>query len=52
MLRGLYDLSGERYTPIEIANIIFFIAISEDGWRRMLDLEKKKQALEDHQSLL
>jgi len=42
VLRGLYDLTIQKAQKDSIANILFFIAVSNDGWRRMQDLEKKE----------
>jgi len=45
LLRGLYDLPTEmRIDPDRIANMVFFIAISEDGWINLKDVEKKELA--------
>lgn len=45
ILRGLYDLTIQGPQIDNIANIVFFIAVSEDGWRRMQDLEKKEASI-------
>lgn len=42
VLRGLYDLTILKSKADSIANILFFIAVSDDGWRRMQDLEKRE----------
>jgi len=43
LLRGLYDLSAEmRLDPSKIANMVFFIAISEDGWITLKEIERKE----------
>ena len=44
-LRGLYDLTIQKTKPDGIANILFFIAISGDGRRRIKDLEKKEASI-------
>lgn len=40
LLRGLYDLAVPKSKEIITANILFFIAVSNDGWTHMQDLEK------------
>ena len=43
LLRGLYDFSTElNISSDEIANLVFFIAISEDGWEKLQDMEKRE----------
>ena len=42
LLRGLYDLTVQKPKADSFANILFFIAVSDDGWRRMQDLEKRE----------
>jgi hypothetical protein len=45
LLRGLYDFPmglNKRIEPNEIANMVFFIAVSEDGYRRLKELEKQE----------
>lgn len=42
LLRGLYDFLPERKEAGDIANIALFIAISEDGWRNLEEMEKKE----------
>lgn len=43
LLRGLYDFpSGLDIEPDKIANIAFFIAISEDGWNKLKEIEQKE----------
>lgn len=42
LLRGLYDFSFESKDVGDIANMAFFIAISEDGWRNLKEMEKKE----------
>lgn len=45
LLRGLYDLTVKKPKADSIANILFFIAVSEDGWRRMQELEKREASI-------
>ncbi len=45
VLRGLYDLTIQKPKANNIANVLFFIAVSEDGWRRMQDLEKREASI-------
>ena len=45
VLRGLYDLIIQKPKTENIANILFFIAVSNDGWRRMQDLEKREASI-------
>jgi len=41
LLRGLYDFPvGISKNVGNIANMVLFIAVSDDGWRHLLDLEK------------
>lgn len=43
LLRGLYDFPlGIGKDVGDIARMTFFIAISEDGWRNLKDMEKKE----------
>jgi len=43
LLRGLYDFpSGIDIEPENIANIVFFIAVSEDGWTSLKEMEKRE----------
>jgi len=43
LLRGLYDFPiGLNINSDKVANITFFIAISEDGWTKLKDLEKRE----------
>jgi len=43
LLRGLYDFpTGLKVSSSEIANMVFFIAISEDGWDKLQEIEKKE----------
>lgn len=43
LLRGLYDFPlGIGKAVDEIANMAFFIAVSEDGWRNLREMEKKE----------
>lgn len=42
LLRGLYDFSLESKDVGNIANMALFIAISEDGWRNLKEMEKKE----------
>jgi Cdc6-like AAA superfamily ATPase len=43
LLRGLYDLSSElKIDSTKIANLVFFIAVSEDGWVNLKNLEQKE----------
>ena len=43
LLRGLYDLPvGWDVSEKEIANIVMFIGISEDGWNKLKEIEKKE----------
>jgi Cdc6-like AAA superfamily ATPase len=45
LLRGLYDITADYEIPDNtIANMVFFIAISEDGWTYLNDLEKKERS--------
>jgi hypothetical protein len=44
-LRGLYDLPIQEPKEAEIANMIIFLAVSEDGWRRMQDMEKRETSI-------
>jgi len=46
-LRGVYDLQQSHNKAIDlgdIANMIFFFGISEDGWRRLNELHKRERA--------
>ena len=46
-LRGIYDLQQSSPKAIEmsaIANMIFFFGISEDGWRRLNELQKREKS--------
>lgn len=49
LLRGLFDLPADPRISAEIknnmANMVFFIATSEDGWRRLKDLEEKETSI-------
>nr|WP_320161400.1 BREX system ATP-binding domain-containing protein [uncultured Methanoregula sp.] len=43
LLRGLYDLPSElRIDSTKIANLVFFIAVSEDGWVTLKNLSDKE----------
>ena len=43
LLRGLYDFpTGFTLEPDDIANMVFFIAISEDGWNSLQEMEKEE----------
>jgi len=43
LLRGLYDFpTGLNISSDKVANMLFFIAISEDGWDKLQDIEKKE----------
>ena len=43
LLRGLYDLPSElRIDSNKIANLVFFIAVSEDGWITLKNLGDKE----------
>ncbi|MCD6573461.1 MAG: DUF2791 family P-loop domain-containing protein [Thermoplasmata archaeon] len=43
LLRGLYDFPiGLDVTSDRLANMIFFIGISEDGWNKLHEIEKKE----------
>lgn len=43
LLRGLYDFPiGLNINSNKVANMVFFIAISEDGWTKLKDLEKRE----------
>ncbi|MCK4427801.1 MAG: DUF2791 family P-loop domain-containing protein [candidate division Zixibacteria bacterium] len=44
-LRGLYDLPIQTAKTESIANILFFIAISDDGRRRMQEMEKREASI-------
>jgi hypothetical protein len=46
-LRGIYDLQQSNYKAVEmgnVANMIFFFGISEDGWRRLNELQKRERS--------
>jgi len=45
LLRGLYDLTTQKPKADSIANILFLIAVSVDGSRRMQDLEKREASI-------
>lgn len=46
LLRGLYDFPlGVSKEVDDIANTAFFIAVSEDGWRNLKEMEKKEAAV-------
>ncbi len=45
LLRGLYDLTIQKPKANSFANILFFIAVSDDGWNRMQVLEKKEVSI-------
>lgn len=43
LLRGLYDFPiGLNISQDEVASIVFFIAVSEDGWDKLQDMVKKE----------
>ncbi len=43
LLRGLYDFpAGLDISSEKLANMIFFIGISEDGWNKLQEIEKKE----------
>ena len=43
LLRGLYDFPiGLDITSDKLANMVLFIGISEDGWIKLKDLEKRE----------
>lgn len=43
LLRGLYDLpTGFALEPNDVASMVFFIAISEDGWDSLKEMEKRE----------
>ncbi|MHC1572445.1 MAG: BREX system ATP-binding domain-containing protein [Methanosarcinales archaeon] len=43
LLRGLYDFPiGLDITPDKLANMALFIGISEDGWNKLKEIEKKE----------
>jgi len=47
LLRGLYDFPlgiSKRIKLDDVANMVFFIAISEDGWRNLKEMEKKEMS--------
>ncbi len=46
-LRGIYDLQQSSPKAIEmgaVANMIFFFGISEDGWRRLNELQRRERS--------
>jgi len=47
LLRGLVDFPLGLNKPVEtgdLANMVFFIAVSEDGYRRLNELEKQERS--------
>jgi len=48
LLRGLHDLpvgiGQQSIKPDEIANMLFFISISEDGWNSMMEMEIREKS--------
>ena len=43
LLRGLYDFPiGLNINSDKVANLVFFIGISEDGWNKLQEIEKKE----------
>ena len=43
LLRGLYDFpTGLHTSSDKLANMVFFIGISEDGWNKLQEIEKKE----------
>jgi len=43
LLRGLYDFpTGLDISSDKLANMVFFIGISEDGWNKLQEIEKKE----------
>jgi len=45
LIRGLYDFPvGFTVEPNDVANMVFFIAISEDGWSSLQEIEKREMA--------
>ena len=43
LLRGLYDFPvGLEISPDNLANMVFFVGISEDGWNKLQEIEKKE----------
>ncbi|MCK4321657.1 hypothetical protein KAX08_03970, partial [candidate division WOR-3 bacterium] len=45
LLRSLYDFPiGIRVESSKIVNMVFFIAVSEDGWSRLIEMEKKERS--------
>jgi len=43
LLRGLYDFPmGLNISSDKLANMVFFIGISEDGWNKVKEIEKKE----------
>jgi len=43
LLRGLYDFPmGLDISSDKLANMVFFIGISEDGWNKLQEIEKKE----------
>jgi len=43
LLRSLYDFpSGINVDSLQISNMEFFIAISEDGWEKLQEMEKRE----------
>ena len=43
LLRGLYDFPmGLDISSDKLANMVFFIGISEDGWNKLKEIEKKE----------
>ncbi|MCX6686746.1 MAG: DUF2791 family P-loop domain-containing protein [Methanoregula sp.] len=46
LLRGLYDLPSELdIKPQELANIVFFISISESGWSGLKEMRDKEASI-------
>lgn len=45
VLRGLYDLPIQRSSEKWITNMAMFLAVSDDGWRRMQDLENRETSI-------
>jgi hypothetical protein len=46
LLRGLYDFpTGFSFEPNNIASMVFFIAISEDGWNSLKEMEKGETSI-------
>ena len=46
LLRSLYDFpTGLAWKPGDVANMTFFISISEDGWDNLKEMEKREASI-------